>query len=105
LRVGWLPPSHRLPPFQEVQTVYTGTLDTQVRLVAPDTSYAANATLSPDALVNATPIPNPNDVLIRFGTSLARAPASAAGSTIHAAVLELTSINAMPGCGGDSTAS
>ena len=53
-------------------------------------------------LVNATPIPNPNQVLIRFdniiGSGAGQVPA---GATIHAAILELTSINAdAQGAGG-----
>jgi hypothetical protein len=95
LRVGWLPPSESVASFQQGANGYTGEVDTQVRLVAPDTSYAANTTLSPDPLVSAAPIPNPNHVLVRFdnivGLGADQVPP---GATIHAAILELTSINA-----------
>jgi len=102
LRVGWLPASESVESFQQGANGYTGTVDTQVRLGMPDTSYATNATLSPDPLVYATPIPNPNDVLIRFdniiGPGVGQVPP---GATIHAAILELTSINAdAQGAGG-----
>ncbi|HOX57220.1 MAG TPA: DNRLRE domain-containing protein [Candidatus Paceibacterota bacterium] len=102
LRVGWVPASVAAASFQEGTDGYTGTVDTQVRLVAPDTSYAGNATLSPDPLVNAAPVPNPNHVLLRFdnifGTGAGKVTP---GSKVHVAVLELTSINAdAQGAGG-----
>lgn len=103
LRVGWLPPAATsVASFQEGVSGYVGTVDTQVRLSAPTTSFAANTTLSPDWLVAATPIPNQNDVLIRFdniiGSGAGQVPA---GARINAAILELTSINAdAQGAGG-----
>jgi hypothetical protein len=102
LRVGWLPPSESVASFQQGTNGYTGTVDTQVRLVAPDTSFAANTTLSPDPLVSATPIPNPNHVLIRFDNIIGLgADQVPPGATIHAAILEVTSINAdAQGAGG-----
>jgi hypothetical protein len=103
LRVGWIPAtSTSVATFQQGENGYTNTVDTQVRLVAPTTSFAANATLSPDWLVNATPVPNQNDVLIRFDNIIGSGPGQIpAGSKIHAAILELTSINAdAQGAGG-----
>ncbi len=103
LRVAWLPPqSVSVASFQEGANGYTGTVDTQIRLNLPDTSYATATYLSPDPLVNATPIPNPQQVLIRFdniiGSGAGQVPA---GATIQAAVLELTSITAdAQGAGG-----
>lgn len=102
LRVGWLPTSTSVASFQQGVSGYTGTVDTQVRLAAPTTSFAANTVLAPDWLVNATPVPNQNQVLIRFdniiGSGAGQVPA---GSRIHAAILELTSINAdAQGAGG-----
>ena len=102
LRVGWLPPSVTVASFQQGVNSYAGTVDTQVRLGAPDTDYSANTTLSPDPLVYATPIPNPNDVLIRFDNIIGTdAGQVTPGSTIYAAMLEVTSINAdAQGAGG-----
>ena len=95
LRVGWVPASIAAASFQEGTNGYSGTVDTQVRLVAPTTSYAANVTLAPDWLVSATPIPNQNQALVRFdniiGSGVGQVPA---GATIHAAMLEFTGITA-----------
>ena len=96
LRVGWLPPTAtQVATFQQGVNGYSAASDTQVRLTAPTTSFAGNTVLSPDWLVAATPIPNQNDVLVRFdniiGSSAGQVPA---GSRINAAILELTSINA-----------
>ncbi len=103
LRIGWLPPqSASAATFCQGVNGYSGTVDTQVRLVGPDTTYAAATTLSPDPLVASAPVPNPQQVLIRFdniiGVAADQVPARA---TIHAAILDLTSIQAdSQGAGG-----
>ncbi len=93
LRIAWLPAGASVASFRQGEGAYTGAVDTQIRLVGPDTDYSTAATLAADAAVNAAPLPNPQQVLIRFdnlvGSSAGQVPP---GATIHAAVLELTSI-------------
>jgi len=96
LRVGWLPPtSASVAAFRQGQNGYTGAVDTQVRLANPTTSYATATVLAPDAAVVANPLVNPQQALVRFdnliGSGAGQVPA---GSTIHAAVLDVASITA-----------
>jgi len=105
LRVGWLPASVTAASFQEGTGSYSGTVDTQIRLADPDSTqnnYATYTVLSPDWLVAATPIPNPCQAMIRFDNIIGTGAGQLApGSKIHAAILELTSINAdAQGAGG-----
>jgi hypothetical protein len=105
LRVGWLPASVTAASFQEGTSGYAGTVDTQIRLADPDSTqnnYATYTVLSPDWLVAATPIPNPCQAMIRFDNIIGTGAGQVApGSKIHAAILELTSINAdAQGAGG-----
>lgn len=96
LRVGWIPAAKTsVAVFQQGSGGYAGTVDTQVRLVAPDTSYATATVLGPDPLSAATPIPNPNQVLLRFDNIIGSEPGQVPEyATIHAAVVEFTSISA-----------
>lgn len=103
LRIGWLPAAATsVASFQEGTAGYTGTVDTQVRLAAPTTSFAGNTPLAPDWLVNTTPVPNQNQVLIRFDNIIGYGAGQVSpGSKIHAAMLDLTSITAdAQGAGG-----
>lgn len=103
LRVGWIPAAKTsVASFRDGTNGYTGQVDTMIRLTTPDTTFAANAILSPDAAVVAAPAVNPCHVLVRFdniiGAGVSQIPA---GATIHAAILDLTSITAdAQGAGG-----
>jgi hypothetical protein len=101
LRVAWLPAETSAASFRQGADGYTGAVDTQIRLSNPDGEYSAAATLAPDAAVGTAP--DPQQVLIRFdniiGSSAGQVPP---GATIHAAVLELTSITSdSQGDGGE----
>jgi hypothetical protein len=94
LRVTWVPATVASATFAQGLNGYTGTEDTQVRIASPDTGYPTNTTLSPDWITTGSTY-LPNQVLLKFkdivGTGAGQVPP---GSTIFAAVLELTSINA-----------
>ncbi len=103
LRVEWLPPTVSMASFCQGVDGYTGAVDTQIRLSGPDTDFSTATGLAPDAAVTNTPPPNAQQVLIRFdgliGSVAGQVPA---GSSILAAVLELTSVTSdSQGDGGE----
>lgn len=95
LVVSWIPASVSSVSFRQGENGYTGEMDTQIRLTEPaNTAFATATSLAPDWAVAATPLINPNQVLIRFDNIIGSATGQIPqGSTIYAAVLELASLS------------
>ncbi|HQL79491.1 MAG TPA: DNRLRE domain-containing protein [Verrucomicrobiota bacterium] len=93
LLVKWLPAEATIKAasFRQGQDGYTGTVDTRIREVSPDTEFSAVTGMSVDYEVN-PPAEDSEHLLLRFddifGTGAGQVPPFA---KIHAAVLDLTS--------------
>ncbi|MEO6034288.1 MAG: DNRLRE domain-containing protein [Verrucomicrobiota bacterium] len=92
LRVLWLPAGTASASFRQGVSEYTNAVDTRIRANTPDTESSTSTGVFVDwAVTGATP-ENDEQVLIRFdnifGNGVGQIPA---GSTIHAAILDLSS--------------
>ncbi|MDB6122915.1 MAG: hypothetical protein JWQ71_1908 [Pedosphaera sp.] len=100
LRVSWLPPGTAVASFRQGVNGYTGAKDTAIHQNAPNTAFAANATIFSDGAAFATS--DESQVLMRFDDLVGSNPGQIpTGSQIHAAIIDLASVgNSAMGDGG-----
>jgi hypothetical protein len=101
LRVRWIPEGTPMASFRQGVNGYTGTKDTRIREISPDTDFSTIQAVFIDYEVTSER-QDPEIVLIRFEDVVGNEPGQVPpGATIHAAMLDFASVvgNAM-GAGG-----
>ena len=101
LIVKWVPAGTATASFRFGVNGYTGTHDTRIRQIVPDTTAGATVNLFVDGEVTANS-DDPEQVFIRFDNFVGTTPGQVPpGAIIHAAALDLAStIGNAPGDGG-----